>query len=133
MYLISSLPVELNDNILIFLQNFYLAVQFQRFWAAGQLYNKDSGMSKVPEYIVPYLTMDKKYNMLREASGSRFDIVKLLLLDPRIDPSVQDNLVFCEASIYGNFDVVKLLLSDPRIDPSTRNNEAIIWASDKGS
>ena len=55
-------------------------------------------------------------------------VVKLLLSDPRVDPSVKDdddNQIISLASLHGHSAVVKLLLEDPRVDPSAQNNEAI--------
>ena len=42
--------------------------------------------------------------------------VKLLLADPRVDPSDDDNFAIRLASNYGQTEVVKLLLADPRVD-----------------
>ena len=42
------------------------------------------------------------------------EIVKLLLQDPRVDPSDENNLAIRLASFYGYIEVVKLLSQDPR-------------------
>jgi len=59
-------------------------------------------------------------------------IVQLLLDDPRIDPSVNNNFVIMWASQYGHIEVVKTLLADPRVDPSAGDNAAIGAASANG-
>ena len=41
MYLIFSLPYEINDEIIIHLNNFSVAVQYKRFWTASQLIQFD--------------------------------------------------------------------------------------------
>lgn len=51
-------------------------------------------------------------------------IVKLLLSDPRIDPSVANNAAFILAAGKGYIEVVRLLLTDPRVDPFDRKGEA---------
>ena len=60
------------------------------------------------------------------------EVVKLLLQDKRVDPSVGNNSVIRLASQNGHTDVVKLLLQDGRVDPSNNDNCAIIWASENG-
>jgi ankyrin repeat protein len=56
------------------------------------------------------------------------NIVKLLLLDDRVDPGANDNCAIRLASKNGHLEIVKLLLSDEQVDPSADNNYAIIWA-----
>jgi hypothetical protein len=53
------------------------------------------------------------------------DIIKLLLADQSIDPSVDNNYAIRWASRFGYIEVVKLLLADYRVDPSVENNYAI--------
>jgi hypothetical protein len=55
-------------------------------------------------------------------------LLKLLLTDPRIDPSVESNAAIRTASQYGQAEVVKLLLADPRVDPSADNSSALRMA-----
>jgi len=57
-------------------------------------------------------------------------VVKMLLADPRVDPSAGDNFAISMASARGRTDVVKVLLADPRVDPSAHNNYAIRLASE---
>jgi ankyrin repeat protein len=59
-------------------------------------------------------------------------IVKLLLLDPRVDPSAGKNAAIGFSSKYGHDSVVKLLLADPRVDPAADTNYAIRIACLKG-
>ena len=47
--------------------------------------------------------------------------VQLLLADPRVNPSANDNLAIWRASENGHAEVVRLLLADPRVDPSAIN------------
>src|SRR3972149_6208605 len=60
------------------------------------------------------------------------EVVKLLLADPRVDPSANDNNATHEASKNGHEKVVKLLLAHPRVDPSADDNYAIRLASVNG-
>jgi len=57
------------------------------------------------------------------------DVVHLLLHDPTIDPSANNNVAIRNASRYGETELVKVLLADPRVDPSAGNNSAIRNAS----
>lgn len=54
-----------------------------------------------------------------------FEIVKLLILDKRIDPSSYDNQMIRYASQLGNVQIVELLLADLRVDIGFGNNCAI--------
>jgi ankyrin repeat protein len=57
------------------------------------------------------------------------ETIKLLLKDPRMDPSVRDNKVFIFACRWGtNAEIVKILLNDHRVDPTARDNECFIDA-----
>jgi ankyrin repeat protein len=58
--------------------------------------------------------------------------VQLLSQDERVNPSVQDNFLICDACEAGRVEIVQLLLQDKRVDPSVRNNQAIREASGKG-
>ncbi|PRP77975.1 centrosomal protein [Planoprotostelium fungivorum] len=91
------------------------------------------------EYLVASFTVDAPF------------MVRLLLSDPRVDPSARDNDAFRWAAseghheVYGysllilvwipanrHGEVVRLLLADSRVDPSVRNQEAIKKASSEG-
>ena len=60
------------------------------------------------------------------------EVVKLLLQDPRVDPSADNNYAIRFASGICHVDVIKLLLQDPRVDPRAYNNYAIRYASAAG-
>ena len=62
----------------------------------------------------------------------RIEHVRLLLADPRVDPSVRSNAAIRWASEFGHADVVKLLLADPRVDPATMVIEAFFIAARNG-
>ncbi len=58
--------------------------------------------------------------------------MKHFLVDPRINPSADNNGAIRYASLNGHCKVVKLLLADPRVNPSADDNYAIIQASGNG-
>jgi ankyrin repeat protein len=62
----------------------------------------------------------------------RLEIIKLLLDDPRVDPSDNSDTCIQYASESGNFEIVWLLLSDPRVNPGANNNYAIKCANKNG-
>jgi len=64
--------------------------------------------------------------------NNRLEIVKLLLADKRVDPTIWDNYVIGCASKYGHTEVVKLLLADPRVNPGDCENNAFTHASEYG-
>jgi len=59
------------------------------------------------------------------AKRNSTEIVKLLLSDKRVDPSVSSNVAIQEAAIQGNLEMFNLLFTDPRVDPSDKENVAI--------
>ena len=80
-------------------------------------------------------------NMITELSAIQFQqavidgnlaLVDRLLLDPRVDPSAEDNRALRGASLHGHLSVVDRLLQDPRVDPSAEDNHAIQLASKNG-
>ena len=60
-------------------------------------------------------------------NNGNHEVVKLLLEDPRVDPSDRDNTAIGLTASFGRLDVVKLLLDDPRVDPSDHHNFAILY------
>ena len=65
MYLITLLPYEINDNILIELKTVDLAVQFKRFWAASQLYSEADKVSEdILLGMIYHMNLEKKYTSL---------------------------------------------------------------------
>ena len=52
------------------------------------------------------------------------DIIKILLTDPKADPSADNNRAIRLASENGHYEIVQLLLNDKRINPSSENNLA---------
>jgi len=75
---------------------------------------------------------DNNYAIRWASIYGHFEIVRLLLKDPRVDPSDNNNYAIQWASERGHFEIVKLLLKDSRVDPSDNNNCAIRWASESG-
>jgi len=65
------------------------------------------------------------------------EVVKILLQDKRIDPSIYDNhdvyfSAIQHASTNGHTEVVKLLLEDRRVDPAVAGSGTLRYASDNG-
>jgi hypothetical protein len=60
------------------------------------------------------------------------ELVDLLLQDPRVDPSADNNWAIRFASNNGHLSIVDRLLQDPRVDPSANDNAAIQFASYNG-
>lgn len=55
------------------------------------------------------------------AQNGHLSIVKLLLNDPRVDPTAEDNYPLRKSAANGHIKVVEELLKDPRVDPSCNN------------
>lgn len=60
------------------------------------------------------------------------DTVKLLLADPRVDPSARKDYALRMACEYNHLEITKLLLADPRTDPSTTDNISVQIAAQEG-
>lgn len=58
-------------------------------------------------------------------------IIKLLLQDPRVNPTIPNNKAFTFACTTGNIEIVRILLKDPRVNPSDNNNFALTMVSTK--
>ena len=72
------------------------------------------------------------YSIGKASEHGHIDICKMLLADPRVDPSAGKNYAMGKASEKGHVNIVKLLLADPRVDPSASGNYAIRFASEDG-
>jgi ankyrin repeat protein len=62
------------------------------------------------------LSFDNEMIINVSAKGNT-EIVELLLKDPRVDPTVNDNEPLKSAVKLGHYDIIKLLLNDPRVNP----------------
>ena len=93
------------------------------------LLNKECFFKK---YLFFYFIENIQKLFLNACLDGYINFVKLLLQDPRVNPSDKDNKAIRLASKYGRIEVVKLLLQDTRVDPSDINNYAIRWASAMG-
>lgn len=60
------------------------------------------------------------------------EIIKVLLLDSRVDPSLNGNKAIISASENGLTDIVAILLSDPSINPGDHVNAPIGFAAKNG-
>ena len=64
------------------------------------------------------------------AQCGRLEVVRLLIADPRVDPSAQNNKAIILAAGNGHLEVVNRLLLDSRVDPSDDSNCAIQLAAE---
>jgi ankyrin repeat protein len=68
------------------------------------------------------------YALSTACTFNKLEIIKLLLPNPKINPSSFENESIIYASVYGDANTVKLLLKDPRIDPSIHGNQSLLEA-----
>jgi hypothetical protein len=59
-------------------------------------------------------------------------LLKILLSDPRVDPSADNQHLIRLACRKGRVEVVKVLLADQRVDPLADNQSSIYDASERG-
>lgn len=84
---------------------------------------------KIKEISVNAHTVNRE-NYIDE--NERIPIVKLLLEDKRIDPSVANNTPIWIASTRGFSQILRLLLNNSITDPSDQNNAPIFYAAAHG-
>jgi ankyrin repeat protein len=92
------------------------------------------GKFELIEFLLNYSVVDSTVDAALQLASYNgwFEAVKLLLQDPRTDPTDEDNYPIRVASQFGRLQVVKLLLQDPRVDPAASNNYSIRFASYNG-
>ncbi len=77
------------------------------------------------------LIREEIYELLKQPSAAMYyyedliaiytsipEVIKLLLRDPYVDPSINNNEALLNAVYYGHIESVKILLEDPRVDPN---------------
>ncbi|KAL0490677.1 ankyrin repeat-containing protein [Acrasis kona] len=86
------------------------------------------------ERVCPALlkTAFKAYERKVPPNSDLIKVVELLLLDPRVDPSFNNNECIRWACAKNQPEIVKMLLQDKRVDPTSGGNSAIGLASEKG-
>lgn len=85
------------------------------------------------EFLGPFGVASEPLNVIDIAcERGHKDVVKELLKDKRVDPSINSNYSLSEA-VYNNFqDIVKELLKDPRVNPTDKNNSSLDIACELG-
>jgi hypothetical protein len=63
--------------------------------------------------------VDNQYPLRWACQGGHVEVVKLLLADPRVDPSAGNQYAIVWATENSHLQVVKLLLDDQRVDVTT--------------
>lgn len=88
--------------------------------------NKAKSVMHLPFKDFKFCNQNKLHYYINRASefGCN-DLMSLLLLDKRSDPSSYDNYPIIISSFYGHHQIVDLLLKDKRVNPSHNNNQAI--------
>jgi hypothetical protein len=60
-------------------------------------------------------------------------VVKVMLADPRVDPSALNNTAIQYASANGHVSIVAELMKHPKVNPADDQNFAIRYAAAKGN
>ena len=111
----------MRNNVLKFKKDFYEMIKLNYVEIVAGLIKEGFDSSHNDNYAI----------QLASRNG-HLEVVKLLLQDPRVDPSAKNNYAIRWTSRKSRLEVVKLLLQDPRVDPSVDNNYAIGYASENG-
>ena len=83
--------------------------------------------------LCPYVQVPTYEDLIWSIYNDKTECLKLLVHDPRVDPSANNNDAIRCASRNGHKECVRLLLQDSRVDPSARDNDAIRRASKNGN
>jgi len=111
-------------------------ISFGQFMVEFLLFVIKIDSDECMEFFIKELNFNpaKNNNSLMHTASilGKANIVRLLLQNERVVPSVYLNFGITLASEYGKTEVVRLFLQDQRVDPSTMDNQAIRWASKNG-
>jgi len=89
------------------------------------------GWTDIVQYLLPKVDPGADDNMAIRSAGNA-QVAKLLLSDPRVDPTAKNSDSLFQASAHGRPDVVKVLLDHGRADPAVNMCACLIWAHGKG-
>lgn len=104
-------------------QTLNLAVKYGHYQIAKELLNSKRLTVSDTRYHEP---------IYFAAKNNRVKIMKLLLDDTRLDPSIKKNEAIITAAENGYIEIVKELLKDTRVNPTDFNNASITRAARKG-
>jgi ankyrin repeat protein len=89
----------------------------------------NNNIEKVKKQINSYdPRIDNNYLIQTASQSGFFEICKILLSNPKVDPSSLKNTSIILAASNGHFKVVELLVKDKRVDPTESLNDAIYFA-----
>lgn len=82
------------------------------------LFTDSPNFSLTRKHFLPLLAACDNYALLKACSGGHTDIVRMLLSDPRVDPSCRLNKPIIRACEEGHLEIVRLLIMDHRLFPT---------------
>lgn len=83
--------------------------------------------------ILKYILNNNK--LIRMAVGDRkYKSIKILIKDPRVDPSVDNNICLLMAvELHNDINIVKMLLTRPEVDINADNGYPLKYAIKEGN
>jgi hypothetical protein len=69
-----------------------------------------------------YISYTPQEKLIISLGKGHYEEFKILLQDPSVDPSVDNNRLLTMATCNGSIQAINLLLNDSRVDPSFENN-----------
>lgn len=94
---------------------------------------KDTNIDVVKLFIAKENPSKHEWLLKAAVRHRKVDIIRLLLEDSRIDPSIDDNSLIVDASTAESPEIVDLLLKDPSVDPSVNDNRPVRLATFYGN
>ena len=78
------------------------------------------------ELLMPYAkTSDLNRTLISASTYGLNNIVRILIMDPRVDPATDENKSILSAVRHNNFEVVQMLLDHGKVDPSVFDGLAL--------
>lgn len=88
------------------------------------IYGRLDGVELPPIKLAPFKENVKKGKRFEKTTMNDhcLEVMKLLLADPCVDPTANDNYVIQYAAVENNLHSIELLLADSRVDPTANDN-----------
>ena len=93
-----------------------LPIELTRLIGSFSSINEQCLYSRYPDFISRFGIKMLDEMLLHAVTRGYLQLVRIILMDVRVDPSINDNQALIRAAHYkGHFEIVKLLLTDPRV------------------
>ncbi|KAJ3216432.1 hypothetical protein HDU67_009486 [Dinochytrium kinnereticum] len=86
----------------------------------------EHGFHDIASLLISHPLLTPTYTALEKAClNGHTQLLTLLLADPRLNPSINNNYLLRRISVKGDLPIFNLLLTDPRVSPTSWRNESL--------